>query len=75
MNSTLKERTGDTIEQQLDELLALKKQIVDQLQSQVENQLERLQAAISNNRTRIASLEAVTESNDSDQLRRLRRFK
>ena len=74
INSTLKQRTGDVVQQQLDELLALKKQIVDQLQSQVENQLERLQAAISSNQTRIANLEAVTKSSPSDQLRGLRRL-
>ena len=74
MNSTLKQRTGNTVQQQLDELLALKKQIIDQLQSQVENQLERLQAAISSNQTRIANLEAVTKSNVGDQLQGLRRF-
>ena len=74
MNSTLKQRTGNTIQQQLDELLVLKKQIVDQLQSQVENQLEQLQAAISNNQTQIAKLESVTKSSDGDQLRGLRRF-
>ena len=75
MNSTLKQRTGNAVQQQLDELVALKKQIVDQLQSQVENQLERLQAAISSNQTRIANLEAVTKSSVGDQLRGLRRFK
>ena len=74
INSTLKQRTGDAVQQQLDELLALKKQIVDQLQSQVENQLERLQAAISSNQTRIANLEAVTKSSPGDQLGGLRRL-
>ena len=62
------------MQQQLDELLVLKKQIVDQLQSQVENQLGRLQAAISSNQTRIANLEAVTKSTVGDQLRGLRRL-
>jgi len=62
MNSTLKQRTGNAVQQQLDELVALKKQIVDQLQSQVENQLERLQAAISSNQTRIANLEVFRQA-------------
>ena len=74
INSTLKQRTGNAVQQQLDELLALKKQIVDQLQSQVEVQLERLQDSISSNQARIANLEAVTKSSVGDQLRRLRRF-
>ena len=74
INSTLKQRTGNAVQQQLDELLALKKQIVDQLQSQVENQLGRLQAAISSNQTRIANLEAVTKASVGDQLGGLRRL-
>ena len=62
------------MQQQLDELLVLKEQIVDQLQSQVENQLGRLQAAISSNQTRIANLEAVTKASVGDQLGGLRRL-
>ncbi len=74
INHSLKRRTGNAVQQQLDELQTLKKQVVGQLQSQVEIQLERLQQAISSNQTRIANLEAVTQTNTDQELRKLRRF-
>ena len=72
INKTLKRRTGNTIQQQLDALQAVKTQAVDQLQSRVETQLQRLQAAISGNQSRIANLESATKVQNG--LRGLRRF-
>ena len=72
INKTLKQRTGNSIQQQLDALQAIKVEVVDQLQSRVESQLQRLQAAISGNQSRIANLETATKS--QNELRGLRRF-
>ena len=72
INKTLQKRSGNSIKQQLDSLQAIKTQAVDQLESRVESQLQRLQAAISGNQSRIANLEAATETHNG--LRGLRRF-
>ena len=72
INKTLQRRTGNSIQQKLDKLQAIKTQAVNQLQSRVENQLQQLQAVISSNQTRIANLETVTKA--QNDLRGLRRF-
>ena len=72
INKNLERRTGNSIQEQLDALQAIKIQAVDQLQSRVEDQLQRLQAAISGNQTRIADLESATKAQNG--LRGLRRF-
>ena len=72
INETLKQRTGSSIQQQLDTLQAIKTQAVEQLQRRVESQLQQLQAAISSNQSRIANLESVTKTENG--LRGLRRF-
>ena len=71
INKTLKQRTGNSIQQQLDTLQAIKTQAVEQLQSRVESQLQQLQKVISSNQSRIANLESATKTqNDRRQLRR-----
>ena len=72
INKTLKQRTGNSIQQQLDTLQAIKTQAVQQLQTKVEDQLQLLQAAISSNQTRIANLESATKTQNG--LRGLRRL-
>lgn len=72
INKTLERRTGQSIQQQLDALQAIKTRAVDQLQNRVQSQLQQLQTAISGNQARIADLESVTKSQNGQ--RRLRRF-
>ena len=71
INNTLKRRTDHSIKQRFAELQAIKKQAVEQLQSRVESQLQRLQDAISNNQSRLANLETLTEPDSG--LRGIRR--
>ena len=65
INRTLEQRKGNSIQQQLDALQAVKNQAVGQLKERVESQFQRVQEAITSNQSRIANLETITKSDNS----------